>query len=928
MKEAYLQEFANSKIDPEIISLNFQELGGEGIYEYLAVGCKKRKNDGRLPDAWLKLYQHCEAGGWWCSGLDLISLEPSLWGCFKPDNPRMDGYGLKAIKYEHPKGLPTSVFALQMGGEPLEKFNVRYGVILTPETFWRGVIENTSIPVIVTEGAKKVACLLSQGFAAIGLSGIWGGYRRELLGPDCFGIIPELAILKGRPIVFALDQDAKSETRKQVKSALKKYQEGFEQLGGQFYSLFWDEKDGKGVDDLIVNRGEDYFESILTRVLNPVPVDLSSPAQPPGEYGELPAWAGENLHDSFQEQARKDLWGEGHYAALDRDLYKYNGRFYEKISPAAEEKRILDWADRNPVYDQRAKKWVKSHLQSDHINKIWDWALKFFRVDGEAINPPGLNLANGRLVLKWKGNAVKVVLEEHSPKVIYTYCSAVEYKKDANPEDCDKLLACLDEAQQKIFLRSLALALDLQKFRGLPKVGRVRACLLEGTGSNGKDALRTAVSQIFVRGLVSTTFNDFANYERGSKGTLLKLEGACLSWSSENSTVPKIETLDSLKAAITGDPISVKALYVDEKEITPQSIFFFNINGVPRMDGALTAIITRWAIIRFTKTFALNPNNAAGEIQGDPKFKDNPNWVAKMVCPALLNRILAEIPNLLEEGLPYNLLDDSFREVREESCHLWEFVKAARIVEDKDGQIGISELWAALESWYEQNGTKEITTDEKGKVKVYWHDQSNKYDRNVTGKNQVYKAFQRLFPKIQRGRITDGDENKGRLFISGISFLPNSDHFASLPSPEPVSASPSASLCFTENKKADQPSEADFQNSVKLNPAPNKEVKQNTQKSEETTLPPAHTEEKNFSNGNGHTNGNGKLPPIDPDRESALADILFWRNGLGWDAAQLKAYVREHFGELDAMTAPLPDLLKLKQALSKEMPYITSQEVF
>ena len=40
--------------------------------------------------------------------------------------------------------------------------------------------QQPQIPVIICEGAKKAACLLSLGYAAIALPGIFNGYRRSL----------------------------------------------------------------------------------------------------------------------------------------------------------------------------------------------------------------------------------------------------------------------------------------------------------------------------------------------------------------------------------------------------------------------------------------------------------------------------------------------------------------------------------------------------------------------------------------------------------------------------------------------------------------------------------------------------------------------------------------------------------------------------
>lgn len=836
MKEKHLQDLKASGISDEIISLNFRSLDGDRVYEYLAIGCTKRRNDGRLPDSWLKLYRHCEQGGWWASGVDLISFDDLEWGCFKPDSPRMDEYGLKPIKYEHPKGIPTNIFALKVGSDTCQKINSIYQKELSPDNFWAEVISDISIPIILTEGAKKAACLLSHGFVAIALPGIWGGYRREL--KETSGLIPPLVQLQGHHIVFALDQDAKSETRKQVKTAINTTTKAFKANGCECTPLFWSD-DFKGVDDLISAKGADYFQAIFANVQKKAEVLTSTPLANPQGYEEPKPWQGCEIAEFFTEEARKDLYSEGYWAAIGKDLYRFNGSYYEKVSRAAEERRYMDWANEHPTFEKG--KWVKSHCQPDHINKIWVWVLSKYRVEEENVNPPGLNLKNGRLILEWKKGIPTPKLIPHSPHVVYTYTSEVSYNPKADPKYCDQLLQALEPDQQAILLRSLALAIDFPGFKATGKFERIRAVLCEGTGSNGKDAIRSAVSQIFVRGMTALSFNDCLAYDKGQKGEFLPLETACISWSSENSAVPKLDELQGLKAAITSDALTVKALYEDKKLITPRCVFFFNINGVPRMDGALEAIVSRWAILRFQKTFKLNPDPSKGQIKGDPRFKDSPQWVAENVCPALLNRLIEQIPLMLSEGIPYQLMDRYFREMREESCHLWGFVKEARIIENQDGKIGITELWHALLKWYEEMGTLEYVI-EGTKTKQIWHDQHNKYDRNITSKTNIYKGFQRIFPKITRGRITVSGENSGRVFISGISFIPDSNPFASILDGTDVSASILSSMPLFSQKSKKTEKQSNDQNPLKPKSLQDNGLKQKAQKSDQTDFVP----EENF----------------------------------------------------------------------------------
>ena len=946
MKESYLQEFQASKIDPEIVELNFREVSGDTVYEFLAIACKTRQNNGKLPSAWLKLYQHCTAGGWYCNGLDILNLpEKSLWGCFKPDTPRYDSMGVKLIKYEHPHKYPTEIFALEVGRKICGLISVRYGVELTPANFWQEVINMPALPIIITEGAKKAAALLSDGWIAIGLPGIWGGYRRELKEASG-GLIPQLVPLagKGRQFLFAFDQDAKSETRANVKRAISTTGKALESQGSTFKALHWPEQ-FKGVDDLLAAGEGEKFAAIVNKVSGGLSVATTTPLTPPEGWEPPKEWDGSEIEREYNDQAVIDLYSEGRWISVGDDLYKFTGSHYEKVSAFAEKRRIMDWAQKTPVKDGKTGKWTYEHCQPEHLKKIWEWALITFAVDPDAVNPHGINLANGRLRLFWTGSNCKAVLDQHSPDVFYTYVSPVPYNPDAPTGDCEKLLAAMDDDQREIFLMSLALSLDLPNFRRQKKIGRVRALLLEGTGSNGKDSLRTALSQIFLTSLVSAPFEDFKDYQQGNKNALCHLEGAQVSWASENTKNVNLEELKSLTAAITGDEIQTKRLYKERVPLRPRCVFLFNINEVPRTKGGLRAILSRYGVIRFKKTYSHNPDPELGELQADSRFHDDPDWVARNVGPAFLNAILGVIPKMLSEGIPYSKLDAAFREMREESCHLWGFVNDARIIPNPKGVIGIAQLWAALREWYLDTGTLEVETLDNGKTKEIWHDQGNRFDPTIKAYNQVFKGLSKLFPAIKKGRITAGAENKGCYYISGLDFLPENNNFASLldsvslsasltaspllhsEPPEIASLPDSASVSDNETASltASLPSNGDsVKQPVKLQPLQGAAVKQNGQKVVETSDLPAEIAHTNFSNGN----GNGKAPKLDPQRETLLAEILFWREGLGWTAQQLRDFATREIGPTPALEMSIPDLIKLKQALSNQISLDPKSEVF
>lgn len=125
---AHYQEWIDSAVSRDLIALNVKSLANFEPYDYLlyALPDSDRRNDGRIRDNILRRYAHIEAGGWWASGIDVLTGEDSYWGQFKPDTPyeykekKPEGFDPqskaknKIVRYEPPKGVPTEIFALKV----------------------------------------------------------------------------------------------------------------------------------------------------------------------------------------------------------------------------------------------------------------------------------------------------------------------------------------------------------------------------------------------------------------------------------------------------------------------------------------------------------------------------------------------------------------------------------------------------------------------------------------------------------------------------------------------------------------------------------------------------------------------------------------------------------------------------------------------
>ncbi|WDD36225.1 DUF3854 domain-containing protein (plasmid) [Nostoc sp. UHCC 0926] len=133
-------------------------------------------------------------------------------------------------------------------------------------TFWEWIKQHPEIPIILCEGEKKAACLLSLGFVAIALPGIWNGRVGkqdfdERLHPDLVSMAQA-----GRKFIILFDHETKAKTRWSVFQATVRTAKVIESAGCECEVALLPGPE-KGVDDFVVARGED-ANALLTAIIN------------------------------------------------------------------------------------------------------------------------------------------------------------------------------------------------------------------------------------------------------------------------------------------------------------------------------------------------------------------------------------------------------------------------------------------------------------------------------------------------------------------------------------------------------------------------------------------------------------------------------------------------------------------------------------
>ena len=134
--------------------------------------------------------------------------------------------------------------------------------------FWSWVASHPEIPILLTEGEKKAACLLSLGFVAIALPGIWmGRVKNQETGIDY--LHPDLLpmVSKGRKFIILFDNDEKPSTRHAVHLASVFTGKVIEAAGASCSIASLPEGSPKGVDDFVTANGKRAL-SLITKIVD------------------------------------------------------------------------------------------------------------------------------------------------------------------------------------------------------------------------------------------------------------------------------------------------------------------------------------------------------------------------------------------------------------------------------------------------------------------------------------------------------------------------------------------------------------------------------------------------------------------------------------------------------------------------------------
>ncbi|MBD3880132.1 hypothetical protein IFO70_00020 [Phormidium tenue FACHB-886] len=449
------------------------------------------------------------------------------------------------------------------------------------------------------------------------------------------------------------------------------------------------------------------------------------------------------------------------------------GWFFDKQDDEELLRRIHNELYKYSYYSKQKKLDIYPFAKTSAIKEALQSLKQKTAVSADLCNPPGLNCTKGVLIFDWENPQNEPALVPHSRELRYLYRPNVEYNPEAPTEDCDAMLSALDPDFREVMLRTMASVFNLPLVR--QKWGReaTRAILACGTGSNGKDTYRAALSLLLgTTGMTSVSLADYRQYDEGRKFGVIPLRTSLVNWASENDRKISIDSLQSLKAAVTGELLTYERKGRDVEEFICGTIHIYNMNGLPSLKAAEDAIKTRFAPILFNKVFRSNPDISRGELKADPRFKDDPEFLRSNVLPAFLNRLIQAFKDLMREGIDYSCCDEAMLQVQIHNSHLCEWAQSTGLEFDRSAEpILIKDLWEKLESYYRETEVfTEVYDIAGGKAKRTWQDDIRPGDPYVKGCNQLPKKLLELYPQCEIVTPRSG-EHKNLKMIKGLKFV-------------------------------------------------------------------------------------------------------------------------------------------------------------
>lgn len=502
----------------------------------------------------------------------------------KPATPRMRTHQDKAptpIKYETPKGAP---------------------LVVDVPAFTREAIHNPGTPLWITEGMKKTDALVSQGLAAVGLTGVFN-WRNAMGTLGDWEEIP----LKGRPAVICFDADASG--NRNVQLAMSRLGAWLRTKGVSAVHYVVvppkvEETDVKGVDDFFAAGGTvEALHAVATQ---------TAPGTGEKDAAFTDAFLVEELAEALQGRF---CWASG------LGWLRWTGRIWREVPDVEPLEAVRVWASDqfDKVLTQQRQEPSKNLsgqiagwraiLGKSRLTALRDLAKGLLQRDSAEFDgdPDLLTCLNGTLHLP-TGK-----LLPFDPEHCITKQADAEYRPGQRHVKWDAILKAIPASMHEWYQDRLGQALT-----GYPTPDHTLV-IAHGSGANGKSSVVSVIRRTMGGYGVMVSDRVLMANPDAHPTELMDLRGARYAVMEETPEARQLN-VQRLKTTIGTESIKARHIRQDTVEFLTSHSLFINTNYRPTVVETDWGTWRRLALMTFPFTFKKPgaPLESAWERTGDP----------------------------------------------------------------------------------------------------------------------------------------------------------------------------------------------------------------------------------------------------------------------------------------------------------------------
>lgn len=413
-----------------------------------------------------------------------------------------------------------------------------------------------------------------------------------------------------------------------------------------------------------------------------------------GSVSELPDTSGDKKVEAIKEGQIGNILASlimERFRRFEDTLMIYNGKRYEMMQPEAMKRVITGFMLRlgvGPAYLVRSVEGIfKMILRYPFLEKY----------------EPRRNVVYCKNCVVVLGSDGTVEQYKSGPQWMSNIYLDIEFCDFATCRQWEKFLATVIEDPNAVKV--------LQEFLGAMFIDKSElsvetALFLYGIGSNGKSVICETLGRLLGDNMSSVGLSQL----NGGTGDYYaaKVQGKLLAYNSDENA--KDIGSGRFKQLISKEKLMARTPYGTPFETDDWPMFMANINKAIITSDSSEGFWRRNKVIKFSKRFVDNPNEALGELKADKTFK------TKMLgeLPGILNWIMAGRTRLLKNKGVFTKSRDIERvteEMKTESTAVFSFLESMRLTGRKrEGGVYTEvkykgrELYEEYRRWCSDNG--------------------------------------------------------------------------------------------------------------------------------------------------------------------------------------------------------------------------------